>query len=235
MKLEDTKGSRNQEEMPPTRGHDLKLCVDDHRSITSQDAPHTGARLETSAVGLCSCRGQDAPHTGARLETFFAKTGKNIMRSDAPHTGARLETCSISPSQLAPSMPPTRGHDLKHWHVLAIMHSGRDAPHTGARLETDFRPRPRQESNMMPPTRGHDLKPLLRHLPPVSPAMPPTRGHDLKQYRLARNSTYRPMPPTRGHDLKRKDDSLGVAIPADAPHTGARLETALAFVFVIRR
>ena len=54
-------------------------------------------------------------------------------------------------------MPPTRGHDLKHFQAPAI---GRGFG--------------------MPPTRGHDLKHLLAWVPDIPEMMPPTRGHDLK-------------------------------------------------------
>ena len=100
--------------MPPTRGHDLKLCLDKGKGAMKIDAPHTGARLETNI-----------------------SASLRHAKSDAPHTGARLETPSVMTAAPAVhSMPPTRGHDLKLnsrgiriWQVY-------DAPHTGARLET---------------------------------------------------------------------------------------------------
>ena len=54
-------------------------------------------------------------------------------------------------------MPPTRGHDLK---LLGIRTRSWiwDAPHTGARLET-FLGQTIRFPQLMPPTRGHDLKP----------------------------------------------------------------------------
>ena len=56
--------------MPPTRGHDLKHSEIPPPELWPSDAPHTGARLETT---ICGCPQQgalrDAPHTGARLET----------------------------------------------------------------------------------------------------------------------------------------------------------------------
>ena len=54
-------------------------------------------------------------------------------------------------------MPPTRGHDLKHFQERAQKPSNHDAPHTGARLETTVRSKP-LFLRLMPPTRGHDLK-----------------------------------------------------------------------------
>ena len=76
--------------MPPTRGHDLKLAWRAQAEFVSKDAPHTGARLETSATPRSSRSTPDAPHTGARLET------------EALHT-----------EEPKGEMPPTRGHDLK--------------------------------------------------------------------------------------------------------------------------
>ena len=77
--------------MPPTRGHDLKLCTRSKGNSLKYDAPHTGARLETGVSSLWLLDDEDAPHTGARLET---QSGKPLFRPlfDAPHTGARLET-----------------------------------------------------------------------------------------------------------------------------------------------
>ena len=100
-------------------------------------------------------------------------------------------------------MPPTRGHDLKHF-----------------QLDVTFQSLP------MPPTRGHDLKPSWPSWPGRAVRMPPTRGHDLKHFpfHLGENAqedaphtgarletklvflrilAISMMPPTRGHDLKR--------------------------------
>ena len=77
--------------MPPTRGHDLKLKMAKIIGYRRMDAPHTGARLETSSIGISPTTFHDAPHTGARLETY-------VM----------LEVLG----DIA-TMPPTRGHDLK--------------------------------------------------------------------------------------------------------------------------
>ena len=38
--------------MPPTRGHDLKHTPTREAGLTL-DAPHTGARLETTGLGKC--------------------------------------------------------------------------------------------------------------------------------------------------------------------------------------
>ena len=76
--------------MPPTRGHDLK-----HDLLSAikvhQDAPHTGARLETISKVIWIETGADAPHTGARLKTAVGDNYTPALQ-DAPHTGARLET-----------------------------------------------------------------------------------------------------------------------------------------------
>ena len=55
--------------------------------------------------------------------------------------------------------------------------------------------------------------------------MPPTRGHDLKHGGRLSGRQVRAMPPTRGHDLKHGDMHAALDYAADAPHTGARLET----------
>ena len=55
------------------------------------DAPHTGARLETSYRTADKPMLSDAPHTGARLETTAVQIVVHFS-ADAPHTGARLET-----------------------------------------------------------------------------------------------------------------------------------------------
>ena len=77
--------------MPPTRGHDLK-----------RQSP-----LEQSN------RQQDAPHTGARLETDHNNTGRQICGMP-PTRGHDLKLRLLSPCCKALQMPPTRGHDLKH-------------------------------------------------------------------------------------------------------------------------
>ena len=77
--------------MPPTRGHDLKLETTIPKIALDDDAPHTGARLETEAAPDGAYTVEDAPHTGARLETPYSHVYTKIF-PDAPHTGARLET-----------------------------------------------------------------------------------------------------------------------------------------------
>ena len=57
--------------MPPTRGHDLKLDMHKMTQEKWQDAPHTGARLETQNFYWPWMLATDAPHTGARLETLY--------------------------------------------------------------------------------------------------------------------------------------------------------------------
>ena len=78
---------------------------------------------------------------------------------------------------------------------------------------------------LMPPTRGHDLKLFWCNNLAAYLGMPPTRGHDLKHTSFFNYQTYHVMPPTRGHDLKLACFCVSVRIKADAPHTGARLET----------
>ena len=55
---------------------------------------------------------QDAPHTGARLETYL--TGSfSLMASMPPTRGHDLKLFGVGEKVLLPGMPPTRGHDLK--------------------------------------------------------------------------------------------------------------------------
>ena len=102
--------------MPPTRGHDLKPAGAVAPGVHKEDAPHTGARLETSPRLDSPKSIADAPHTGARLETLIS----------AEHISYQL-------------MPPTRGHDLKPVASTIVSTPLLDAPHTGARLETKRR------------------------------------------------------------------------------------------------
>ena len=76
--------------MPPTRGHDLKLAGPHHCARKANDAPHTGARLETSSIRALPHAPSDAPHTGARLETAGARTNAGTWRR-CPHTGKRFK------------------------------------------------------------------------------------------------------------------------------------------------
>ena len=107
--------------MPPTRGHDLKPGGQPYYIIAEEDAPHTGARLETLPFHPINRLQQDAPHTGARLETC-QMVGRGTRLSPMPPTrGHDLKRCgSIADSSL-PLMPPTRGHDLKLFHIFDIL------------------------------------------------------------------------------------------------------------------
>ena len=71
MKLEKCQAESAKVEMPPTRGHDLKLVLRVDLANLTPDAPHTGARLETLKARRGKRGKPDAPHTGARLETFL--------------------------------------------------------------------------------------------------------------------------------------------------------------------
>ena len=72
--------------MPPTRGHDLKLKLFHGELGQRWDAPHTGARLETTYGQKDYRGGNDAPHTGARLETKNIKAF-HIQRVRCPPHG----------------------------------------------------------------------------------------------------------------------------------------------------
>ena len=99
--------------MPPTRGHDLKLHLPEQKKWPGGDAPHTGARLETTRV-------PDTP----------------LSKTEMPPTrGHDLKLKIPNGSKLLKKMPPTRGHDLKLTATIQEKPIG-DAPHTGARLET---------------------------------------------------------------------------------------------------
>ena len=124
--------------MPPTRGHDLKPEQSRLNMSALRDAPHTGARLETSPRLDSPKSIADAPHTGARLETYGSNQRVDEA-GDAPHTGARLETLISAEHISYQLMPPTRGHDLKPVASTIVSTPLLDAPHTGARLETKRR------------------------------------------------------------------------------------------------
>ena len=49
--------------MPPTRGHDLKRKMEYSHSKSKPDAPHTGARLETSSRKFIPSRLSRMPPT----------------------------------------------------------------------------------------------------------------------------------------------------------------------------
>ena len=89
------------------------------------------------------------------------------------------------------------------------------------------------DASLMPPTRGHDLKHFQLDVTFQSLPMPPTRGHDLKPSWPSWPGRAVRMPPTRGHDLKHFPFHLGENAQEDAPHTGARLETAILGILVI--
>ena len=77
-------------EMPPTRGHDLKQLIF-WLPFVKMDAPHTGARLETSP-SLPLKRDFRMPPTRGHDLKLHKSTLSTCASWDAPHTGARLET-----------------------------------------------------------------------------------------------------------------------------------------------
>ena len=99
--------------MPPTRGHDLKLLeLDRVHGLVEGMPPTRGHDLKLEAEEVDAIL-EDAPHTGARLETGRKARALRAFSKDAPHTGARLETFSPIQGRKKSGMPPTRGHDLK--------------------------------------------------------------------------------------------------------------------------
>ena len=113
MKRLQSQGGVHILEMPPTRGHDLKRLHPFGCCHFDMMPPTRGHDLKPEKEWHGGGYPEDAPHTGARLETILVDI--NLIRTiDAPHTGARLETAVIRerPEQLS-RMPPTRGHDLK--------------------------------------------------------------------------------------------------------------------------
>ena len=99
-----------------------------------------------------------------------------------------------------------------------------DAPHTGARLETCQARASTRPNRLMPPTRGHDLKLSGLQFPEFLFRMPPTRGHDLKHWRRISRKAGHDAPHT-GARLETAILRNGHILGGDAPHTGARLET----------
>ena len=85
--------------MPPTRGHDLKLCYESDHLQVYHDAPHTGARLETRHSNGCVIKWAMPPTRGHDLKLARGRTS-NSQFADAPHTGARLETKCIHTNAL---------------------------------------------------------------------------------------------------------------------------------------
>ena len=77
--------------MPPTRGHDLKRLYRFAHSLILPDAPHTGARLETSFPQIITVPALMPPTRGHDLK-HDCRTSGALDINDAPHTGARLET-----------------------------------------------------------------------------------------------------------------------------------------------
>ena len=77
--------------MPPTRGHDLKPNMNSFCYEMDQDAPHTGARLETGLYSQPAISDAMPPTRGHDLKLVAAAAGA-LVGGDAPHTGARLET-----------------------------------------------------------------------------------------------------------------------------------------------
>ena len=122
--------------MPPTRGHDLKPCLPPRTFQQGDDAPHTGARLETLLDQGERLGQTDAPHTGARLETGTASLTDTAALTMPPTRGHDLKRKSLPQARLRRGMPPTRGHDLKPPPPVVDGADLQDAPHTGARLET---------------------------------------------------------------------------------------------------
>ena len=79
------------EQMPPTRGHDLKPKSGGRIGKSQADAPHTGARLETFSFSVFAEPEQMPPTRGHDLKLQHVRP-KQALLPDAPHTGARLET-----------------------------------------------------------------------------------------------------------------------------------------------
>ena len=143
------------------------------------DAPHTGARLETSDIPApTGDRSAMPPTRGHDL-----KPGKCRADGDPhpmpPTRGHDLKhkLCIVCGSD--PLMPPTRGHDLKQLVVPVPGPPDGDAPHTGARLETARDPDALLDLVDAPHT-GARLETSTVNAPTARKMMPPTRGHDLK-------------------------------------------------------
>ena len=76
-------------------------------------------------------RMEDAPHTGARLETDLDAAIKQIQEGMPPTRGHDLKLQLIQLFVRAIQMPPTRGHDLKRsWLLKYFAHLG-CPPHGG--------------------------------------------------------------------------------------------------------
>ena len=94
-------------------------------------------------------------------------------------------------------MPPTRGHDLKHYLYLYYNTTLRDAPHTGARLET-WAEEPDSEQLDDAPHTGARLETVEDIVFSLKEGMPPTRGHDLKLFHRLRARERGGCPPHGG-------------------------------------
>ena len=165
--------------MPPTRGHDLKLICENAEVAEKMMPPTRGHDLKLSFSAPRRGIINDAPHTGARLET--PPPCHSFSAHQMPPTrGHDLKHHAVFCNQPGRWMPPTRGHDLKHRSSAWCTQERSDAPHTGARLETNHTVKKAKGPTGMPPTRGHDLKPYRAGEVSRSKLMPPTRGHDLK-------------------------------------------------------
>ncbi len=57
--------------MPPTRGHDLKRLSQTMPTSSIRMPPTRGHDLKPLGISCGTATGQDAPHTGARLETSW--------------------------------------------------------------------------------------------------------------------------------------------------------------------
>ena len=66
--------------MPPTRGHDLKPGQEHNQQRNSTMPPTRGHDLKPLAPAVVKILENDAPHTGARLETLTAvKLGRTVL------------------------------------------------------------------------------------------------------------------------------------------------------------
>ena len=74
--------------MPPTRGHDLKLAVACKKAKEPvSDAPHTGARLETSTKSTRLCRRSMPPTRGHDLKRYSYPSAYWRLGRCPPHGG----------------------------------------------------------------------------------------------------------------------------------------------------
>ena len=100
--------------MPPTRGHDLKPAGAVAPGVHKEDAPHTGARLETKLFAMMLLLISLMPPTrGHDLKQVRASTHPNRLQMP-PTRGHDLKLMAAINESMKQEMPPTRGHDLKH-------------------------------------------------------------------------------------------------------------------------